>query len=151
MGRLAAGQRFEEAGRFRERLTAFVRGASRSQRLRAMTRCPEIVAARKEDGRWVVHVVRFGRLAAAGVIPGGADAAGWVRELQATADTVVPGPGPLPASTAEEAELLLRWLESDGVRLVHVDGEWTCPVGGASRHLAVHDAVEESRRGLAAF
>ncbi len=151
MGRLAAGQRFEEAGRFRERLTAFVRGASRSQRLRAMTRCPEIVAARKEDGRWAVHVVRFGRLAAAGVIPAGADATQWVLELQASADTVVPGPGPLPASTAEEAELLLRWLESDGVRLVHLDGEWTCPVGGATRHLAVHDAVDESRRGLSAF
>ncbi len=149
MGRLAAGQRFEEAGRFRERLTAFVRGASRSQRLRALTRCPELVAARKEDGRWAVHVVRHGRLAAAGVIPAGADASRWVLELQATADTVVPGPGPLPASTAEETELLLRWLESDGVRLVHVDGEWTCPVGGASRHLAVHDAVEESRRELA--
>ena len=149
MTRLAAGQRFEEAGRFRERLTAYVRGASRSQRLRAMTRCPEIVAARKEDGRWVVHVVRHGRLAAAGVIPAGADASLGVRELQATADTVVPGPGPLPASTAEEAELLLRWLESDGVRLVHVDGEWSCPVGGATGQLALHEAVEESRRVLA--
>jgi DNA polymerase-3 subunit epsilon len=148
MGRLAAGQRFEEAGRFRERLTAYVRGASRSQRLRAMTRCPEIVAARKADGRWEVHVIRHGRLAAAGVIPAGADASLWVGELQVTADTVVPGPGPLPASTAEEAELLLRWLESDGVRLVHVDGEWSCPVGGATRHLALHDAVEESRRTL---
>ena len=84
-------------------------------------------------------------------IPAGADATLWVRELQSTADTVVPGPGPLPASTAEEAELLLRWLESDGVRLVQVDGEWSCPVGGATRHLAVHDAVEESRRGLAGF
>ena len=36
----------------------------------ALTRCPEIVAARREDdGRWAVHVVRHGRLAAAGVIP----------------------------------------------------------------------------------
>ena len=151
MSRLAAGQRFEEAGRFRERLTAFVRGASRSQRLRSMTRCPEIVAARKEDGRWVVHVIRHGRLAAAGVIPAGADASTWVLELQSTADTVLPGPGPLPASTAEEAELLLRWLESDGVRLVHLDGEWSCPVRGATGHMAVHDAVEASRRELAGF
>jgi DNA polymerase-3 subunit epsilon len=148
MSRLAAGQRFEEAGRFRERLTAYVRGAARSQRLRALTRCPEVVAARKEDGRWAVHVVRHGRLAAAGVIPAGADASLWVLELQASAETVVPGPGPLPASTAEETELLLRWLESDGVRLVHVDGEWTCPVGGATGHLALHEAVEESRRAL---
>ncbi len=29
---------------------------------------------REDDGRWAVHVVRYGRLAAAGVIPSGADA-----------------------------------------------------------------------------
>jgi DNA polymerase III subunit epsilon len=151
MDALAVDQRFEEAGRFRDRLSAFLRGAARTQRIQALSRCPEVVAARKEDGRWVVHVVRHGRLAAAGVIPAGADASMWVLDLQASAETVVPGPGPLPASTAEETELLLRWLESDGVRLVHVDGEWSCPVGGATRHLAVHDAVEESRRSLVQF
>jgi DNA polymerase-3 subunit epsilon len=151
MDTLAAAERFEDATGFRDRLSAFLRGASRTQRLRSLTRCPEVVAARKEDGRWVVHVIRHGRLAAAGVIPGGADASLWVLELRAGADTVIPGAGPLPASTADEAELLLRWLESDGVRLVHVDGEWSCPVGGATRHLAVHDAVEASRRTLVHF
>ncbi len=151
MDALVVDQRFEEAGRFRDRLSAFLRGAARTQRIHALTRCPEVVAARKEDGRWLVHVVRHGRLAAAGVIPPGVDASLWVLELQASAETVVPGPGPLPASTAEEAELILRWLESDGVRLVHVEGEWTCPVAGATRHLAVHDAVEESRRSLVQF
>ena len=151
MDALVVDQRFEEAGRFRDRLSAFIRGAARTQRIHALTRCPEVVAARKEDGRWAVHVVRHGRLAAAGVIPPGADATLWVLELRATAETVLPGPGPLPASTAEEAELILRWLESEGVRLVHVEGEWTCPVGGATRHLAVHDAVEASRRSLVPF
>jgi DNA polymerase-3 subunit epsilon len=151
MDALVVDQRFEEAGRFRDRLSAFLRGAARSQRIRALTRCSELVAARKEDGRWLVHVVRHGRLAAAGVIPAGVDASRWVLELQSSAETVVPGPGPLPASTAEEAELILRGLESDGVRLVHVEGEWSCPLGGATRHLAVHDAVEESRRSLVQF
>ena len=151
MDALAAVERYEDARSFRDRLSAFLRGASRVQRLRALTRCPEIVAARKEDGRWVVHVVRHGRLAAAGVIPPGADASLWVLGLQAGAETVVPGPGPLPSSTAEEAELLLRWPESEGVRLVHVDGEWSCPMGAATRHLAVHDAVEASRRTLVHF
>ena len=151
MDALVVDERFEEAGRFRDRLSAFLRGAARSQRLQALTRCSEVVAARKEDGRWTVHVVRHGRLAAAGVIPPGVDASVWVLELQASAETVVPGPGPLPAGTAEEAELILRWLETDGVRLVHVEGEWTCPVGGATRHLAVHDAVEASRRTLVQF
>jgi DNA polymerase III subunit epsilon len=151
MDSLAIQERYEEAGRHRDRLSAFLRGAARTQRIQALTRCPELVAARKEDGRWVVHVIRHGRLAAAGVIPPGADASAWVLELQAGGETVIPGPGPLPAGSAEEAELLLRWLESDGVRLVHVEGEWSCPVGGATRQLALHDAVEASRRTLVAF
>lgn len=151
MAVLAGDERFEDAGRVRDRLSAYLRGAARTQRVTALSRIPELVAARKEGGRWVVHVIRHARLCAAGVIPPGADASAWVRQLQASAETVVPGPGPLPASTVEEAELLLRWLESDGVRLVHVDGEWSCPVDGATRHLAVHDAVAESRRLLVGF
>ncbi|MGA8208947.1 MAG: endonuclease, partial [Nocardioidaceae bacterium] len=98
-----------------------------------------------------VHVVRHGRLAGAGVIPAGAHAGEWVRGLRTSADTVLPGPGPLPAATAEETEKVLRWLESDGVRLVHVDGEWSCPVDGASRHLELHDAVALSRASLVPF
>jgi DNA polymerase-3 subunit epsilon len=148
---LAEASRFEDAGTWRDRLSAFLRGAARTQRLRALTRCPEIVGARREDGRWVVHVIRHGRLAAAGVIPAGAHAGEWVGQLQASAETVVAGPGPTPSTTAEETEKILRWLESDGVRLVHVEGEWTCPVGGASKHLRVHDAVEESRASLVPF
>ena len=69
-GRLAADERFEEAGVHRDRLSAFVRAASRTQRLGALPACTELVAARREDDRrWAVHVVRHGRLAAAGRDP----------------------------------------------------------------------------------
>ncbi|WP_193605487.1 DEDD exonuclease domain-containing protein [Nocardioides dongkuii] len=152
MAALAADERFEEAGAHRDRLAAFVRAAARTQRLSALSRCAEVVAARREDdGRWAVHVVRHGRLAAAGVIPPGADAHQFVRELRASAETVADAPGPVPAATAEETEKVLRWLESPGIRLVEVDGEWVCPVAGATRHLALHDAVAESRRTLVPF
>ena len=60
-------------------------------------------------------------------------------------------PGPVPAATAEETEQILRWLESPGIRLVDVDGEWTCPIAGATRHLALHDAVNQSRLTLVPF
>src|SRR5690606_31754891 len=85
------------------------------------------------------------------VIPPGADAHQYVAELRMSAETVRPGPGPVPAASAEETESILKWLESDGVRLVEVDGEWTCPTHGAGRHLAVHDAVEHSRTSLVPF
>ncbi|MBJ7356354.1 DEDD exonuclease domain-containing protein [Nocardioides sp.] len=152
MAGLAEDQRFEEASVHRDRLAAFVRASSRTQRLSSLTRCPELVAVRREDdGRWAVHVVRYGRLAAAGVIPSGADARQYVEELGDSAETVLPGLGPVGAATAEESEKVLRWLESPGVRLVDVQGEWSCPVFGAGGRTAVHDAVEESRRALVPF
>jgi DNA polymerase III subunit epsilon len=152
MASLANACRFEDAAVHRDRLTAFVRAAARRQRLSALTRCPEVVGARRDDaGMWEVHVVRHGRLAAAGVIPPGAHAGEWVRGLRGSAETVVPGPGPTPATTAEETEKILRWLESPGVRLVHVDGEWSCPIGGAEGHRRRLDAVEQSKTTLVPF
>ena len=54
-----------------------------------------------------------------------------VRNLQATAE-VVPAPvAGAAAALAEETEIVLRWLEAPGVRIVELDGSWTCPVGGA--------------------
>ena len=85
------------------------------------------------------------------MIPPGADAAGYVDSLRLSAETVRTGPGPVPAATAEESEKILRWLESPGIRLVDVEGEWTCPIAGAARHLAVHDAVNQSRLSLVPF
>ena len=137
MHALSVDERFEEAGAQRDRLASFVRVAARTERLGSLASCAEVVAARRrDDGRWEAHVVRSGRLAAAGTIPGGADARVWVDALRAGAETVAPGPGPVPAASAAESEKLLRWLELPGVRLVDVEGAWTCPVAGATRHLS---------------
>ncbi|GAB3858641.1 DEDD exonuclease domain-containing protein [Nocardioides maradonensis] len=136
MAALADEERFEEAKVHRDRLASFVRAAARTQRLTSLTRCPEVIATRRdEQGRWAVHVVRYGRLAAAGVIPPLANAPAYVEGLRASADTVLPAAGPIPAASAEESERILRWLEMPGVRLVEVDGEWTCPLAGAGRHV----------------
>ena len=51
MALLADDERFEEAGVHRDRLAAFVRAAARTQRLSALTRIPQLVAARREDDR----------------------------------------------------------------------------------------------------
>lgn len=146
MAGYAAQERYEEATTHRDRLAALVRSASRTQRLVALTRCPELVAAfRQTDGRWAVHVVRHGRLAAAGLIPRGHDAHAFVAELRSEAETVRAAPGPVPAASAEETEAVLSWLEQTGVRLVDVDGEWACPVDGAARHLWMTEAERTAR------
>jgi len=152
MDLLADEQRYEEASAHRNRLTSFIRAAARSQRLRALTSCAEITAARRDSaGRWEVHVIRHGRLAAAGRIPEGTNARTWVDELRAGAETVVPGPGPAPSATSEETEKVLRWLESPGVRLIDVDGVWSCPIQGAESQRRFLDAIEVSRESLVPF
>jgi DNA polymerase-3 subunit epsilon len=152
MAPLAAMERFEEATSHRNRMVSFIRAAARTQRLRGLTSCLEIVAARRTDaGRWEVHVVRHGRLAAAGVIPPGVSARAWTDQLRACADTVMPGHGPTPAASAEETERILRWLELPGIRMVHVDGTWTCPVDGAEAQRVLLDAIEAGREALTPF
>ncbi len=143
LAELAEKERFEDAVSRRNRMTSFLRAAMRRQRLGGLTSCPEIVAARRtEVGRWEVHVVRFGRLAAAGVIPSGESASAYVDGLVASAETVMPGHGPAPAALPEESEKILRWLELPGVRLVRVDGAWTCPVGGAESRRSLIESID---------
>jgi DNA polymerase-3 subunit epsilon len=139
MVRLAADLRYEDAALTRERLTAFVRGAARAQRVGPLARVPEVVAARRTGrGGWELVCVRHGRLAGTTTSPAGADPRPYVEALRATAEQVPPpaahgGRGTALAASVEETERVLAWLESEGVRLVVVDGEWSCPVRSASR------------------
>jgi DNA polymerase III subunit epsilon len=152
MERLAGQERYEDAGMHRDRLGAFLRGSARTQRLAAVTGCRELVAARGLDnGRWEMHVVRHGRLAAAGVLRPGESGRQFAAGLVASAETVTAGPGPTPAASAAETECVLRWLESSGIRLVDIDGTWTCPLGGAGRHVATLVAAEAGRDSVIPF
>jgi DNA polymerase-3 subunit epsilon len=142
MASLAAQHRYEDAAAHRDRLAAFVRAAARGQQLSALARVPLLVGA-QPDGRggWHLAVVRHGRLAAAGAVPVGIDPRPEIDALVATAETVVPGPGPTPCATGEEMQAILRWLAVPGTRLVRVDGEWASPASGAARLLAWLDAA----------
>ncbi len=66
-------------------------------------------------------------------MPHGTHPAGWVDALLATAESVDPGYGPVPAATAEETECLLRWLDTPGLRIVR--GTWQAQLAGGARHL----------------
>ncbi|GAA1274577.1 DNA polymerase III subunit epsilon [Planotetraspora silvatica] len=146
MRRLSTEQRYEEAAVDRDRLAVYIRTAARMQRLRSLTAISQMVAASPAfDGGWDIHVIRYGRLAAAGVMPRGAHPTPYVDALVATAETVTPGPGPTPAASAEETECVLRWLDSPGVRLVQVDGTWSVPAYGAGR---LRDRIERAYQGL---
>ena len=149
---LAADERFEDAAAQRDRLAAFVRAAARLQRLSALTGVEELVAARPTaDLGWELAVVRRGRLVAAGTVARGVRPGPVVDALLATAETVLPGPGPLPAATAEEVECVLRWLEQPGTRLVRLTGTWASPVRGAARHRSLLGAADSARAAARPF
>lgn len=145
MSCFAEDERFEEARQHRDRLATFLTAVNRSQRLGALSRCPEVVAARREDGRWSVHAVRHGRLVASGVIPRGADAHSYVAQLVASAETIQDATGPAACASGEETALVLAWLESPGVRLVRVEGSWHSAVRGAGRYTDLLDTLTALR------
>ncbi|MDQ1648553.1 MAG: polymerase subunit epsilon [Frankiaceae bacterium] len=147
MASLAEAGRYEEAVTHRDRLAAFVRVASRLQRLTSLTSITQLVAAAPDgSGGWELSVIRSGRLVASGVAPRGAAVRPFLAALVATAETVEPGPGPLPATTAEETECILRWLDRPGTRLVELDGSWRSPAFGAARFRPLVDAGSAGRR-----
>ncbi|WP_241668264.1 DEDD exonuclease domain-containing protein [Pedococcus bigeumensis] len=152
MGSLADQERFEDAGTLRDRMLALVRGMARAQRIAPLAASPEIIAARPAvPGGWEVVVVRHGRLAASTISPRGADPMPYVDAVRTSAEVVLPAHWPAPAATPEETEKILRWLESPGVRIVDLDGEWTCPVGGAGGARAELEPQAVARHAVAGF
>ncbi|MEV4817420.1 DEDD exonuclease domain-containing protein [Micromonospora tulbaghiae] len=131
---LSAAERYEEAAVVRGRLVAVLRAAVRMQRLAALTGIAELAAARPAArGGWELALIRHGRLAGAGVSPPGVHPRPTIAAIRATAETVLPGHGPVPAATAEETERILSWLERPETRLVESTDGWASPVAGAGR------------------
>lgn len=139
---LAEQERFEEAAEIRNRLGAFIRGTARGQRIRSLTRVPHLIAALPiAPSRWEFIVVRHGKLA--GTAQGTAtNYKEVIDSLKLTADIVADNGEILPASHHEEVEVLLRYLNQDGIRLVDVEGEWSLPVFGSG---AARDNLEKFR------
>jgi DNA polymerase-3 subunit epsilon len=136
MAGLADQERFEEAAAWRDRLAALLRGIDTTATADLLGQARHVVAARATpDLGWEVHVIRHGRLAAAGVIPQGVDPAGPLAALVASAEQVAEPIRPTTAALPEETQVLVRWLFAPGVRLVEVDGPpLALPRRGAAAH-----------------
>jgi DNA polymerase-3 subunit epsilon len=148
MKELAEQERFEEAAELRNRLSSFIRGTARGQRIRSLTRVPNLIAALPLSPQlWEFVVIRFGRLAgtAQGTSINYKDV---IESLTLTADVVVDNGEILPASHHEEVEVLLRYLSQDGVRLVDLDGEWSLPTFGSGSARQNLERVREASDSL---
>jgi DNA polymerase-3 subunit epsilon len=137
LSRLAEQLRFEEATTIRRRLETLAQTGRRFHRVHSLASCSEIVAAKLVDGHWEIHVIRYGRLAAAALCTPSEVPQAMARAAVATAETVSQPAGSLPAAGIEETERIADWLEQPGVRLIEIAGDWMWPLHGVLDHEAL--------------
>jgi DNA polymerase-3 subunit epsilon len=143
--RLAGEERYEDAAVLRDRVAVLVRAVRRRQRLASLAAVPELVLARPDgEGGWQLSVVRRGRLVAAGCAPRGTSVRATLEGLQATAETPV-GPDDEAAASVDETELVLRWMEKPGTRLVQVIGTLACAAPGTGAFTDFLRRVDDGR------
>ncbi len=137
---LAEDERYEDAATWRERLAHLLRGLDLATTSDLLGGIAEVVAARPTpDNGWEVHVVRHGRLAAAGLIPPAADPAGPLAAILAGAEVVAEPLRPTGAALPEETQILSRWLFSPGIRLVGTTGTLALPIRAAASQRALFE------------
>jgi DNA polymerase III subunit epsilon len=143
--RLAAEERYEDAAVLRDRVAVLLRAVRRRQRLATLAAVPELVLARPDgEGGWQLAVVRRGRLVAAGCAPRGVSVRATLAGLLSTAETPA-GPEDEPAASVDETELVLRWMEKPGTRLVELTGTLACRAPGTGPFRRFLDRVESGR------
>ncbi len=146
---LSDAQLFENAARLRDRLDQLIGQLERCQRLAALARISELVAAGPDgSGGWELVVIRYGRLASAGVARRGVPPMPVVAALAVSAETVIPEPGPLHGAPHEETALLYRWLTTPGVRIVCATSGFSLPLNGGARWTRWREMVGSAHRTI---
>ena len=124
MAELSIGEKFEEAIEVRDRYAHLLRAASRIERLNSIAKLPELVVAKRNGEFWEFASIKYGRLAATNVSTATTSVATALETLSLIAERVS-NQGFLQQVNYEEVELILNYLESDGTRIVKVEGEYT--------------------------
>ncbi|NQE68213.1 DNA polymerase III PolC-type [Nocardia gamkensis] len=158
-------EHFEAAARLRDRAARVVRALRRTQRLAALARIAELIAAHPDgDGGWEFAVIRYGRLAGSGTAPRGVPPMPLVEQIVAAAETVIPtgvlaepplaegeapiteDAPPLRGASPEEVALVARWLARPGVRIVRTTEGYREPLFGAARWLGWAELADAAVR-----
>ena len=144
MKELAGEERFEDALALRNRLSAFARGVSRGQRIRSITRIPEIVVRVEEE----LLLIRYGRLASSAPVPSVELMEETIKSLLLSGERIIDDESIIPAKNYEESEKLVRVLEraSEVLLIDESRGPWSMPTRGATsiRHRLLENSSDAS-------
>ena len=140
MAELSLAEKFEEAIEVRDRYAHLARAAARIERINSIAKLKTLVIARPIGVQWEFASIKFGRLAATNVTTATTSVNQALEALTLIAEQV-PDAGFLQQVNYEEVELILRFFESDGVRLVQIEGELTFATFGPNSQLARYDLL----------
>lgn len=135
MAELSISEKFEEAIEVRDRYAHLLRAASRIERLNSIAKLPELVVAKRNGEFWEFASIKYGRLAATNVSTATTSVSIALETLTLIAENVS-NQGFLQQVNYEEVELILNYLESDGTRIVKVEGEYAFSTFGPSSQAA---------------
>ncbi|WP_345080570.1 DEDD exonuclease domain-containing protein [Brachybacterium paraconglomeratum] len=125
--------RYEDAEKLRRLALTYLAAAHRASRLRALSDVELLISARPSTeavigGRgWELLAVRHGRFSGTTLVPAHKDPLPFARSLALTGIGEAELAAPLCQGYHQETEILLGWLEGDGVRTVLTDGAWQVP------------------------
>ena len=135
MAELSLNENFEEAIEVREKYAHLARAAARIERLNSIAKLPELIVAKANGEHWEFVSIKFGRLAATNISSATTSVSDALATLNLLAEQV-PNSGFLQQVNHEEVELILNYLESPGVRIVKVEGEYAFALFGPNSQLA---------------
>ena len=136
IGQMVREERFEEAAQIRNQLTAYLRGFSRTENLKAFSNLEEIIIAKFSKVSESVELAQIcrGHLRSSITVPSRAHIKDALALLKNSDTLFSQTPLLFPHSTPEEAEMLMRWASDELARPLHISGEWHLPTFGASFH-----------------
>ncbi|WP_422117367.1 DEDD exonuclease domain-containing protein [Brachybacterium sp. UNK5269] len=147
--------RYEDAAALQDLARTYLAAARRAARLRALAAVPLLIAARPSTeaviggSGWELLAVRHGRFSGTTLVPARTDPLPFARSLAMTGLGEAELAAPLCQGYHQEAEILLRWLEGEGVRTVLSEGAWQLPARARfeAEHLAERFALTAAGRG----
>ena len=134
MAELSLAEKFEEAIEVRDRYAHLVRAAARTERLKSITQIPEMIVAKPAGDYWEFAIIKYGKLAATNVSSPTTSVSNALETLKLMAEQVTPD-GFLQQVNHEEVGLVLNYLDSEGTRLVELQGQYAMATFGPNSQL----------------
>ena len=124
MSEYSLTEKFEDAIEVRDRYSYLLRAASRIERLNSLAKLPLLIVAKPNGEHWEFAAIKYGRLAATNVSNATTSVNSALSALEIVAENVS-DEGFLQQVNYEEVELILNYIDSEGIRMVKVDGEYS--------------------------